>query len=375
MKLTIIGALVVCTILLSRKNLPQIKKSSFRYPELPRLPSRRKGIEFEQQIGFLYALKAQVLSGATNLQALEGALATVNVNFLAETRLAVIDGAEISAALSKDANLDKFSALTDLALIFDVSDRSGAPISNSVSRLIHNLVANRASKQLIAAEIASTKATIIVLASLPIVGLFLGTLLGAAPTGWLFHSPSGRLFLFAGLILEGLGLVWVHRITQRAILDNFRRRKARSELSSQSLVSILEHLSLCLAAGMNISRALTFIVPNSDPEVAEDLQHVISRHNLGTAMNVALLDLGNANPRWRSITDALVGALVSGGPLQNHLEDLLTSLRITSEMDNLKRIRSISIRAVAPLGLCFLPAFMLLSIVPIVVGLFSDSFL
>ncbi len=126
---------------------------------------------------------------------------------------------------------------------------------------------------------------------------------------------------------------------------------------------------------MNISRALTFIAPYSDSEVAGDLQNVISRHNLGTAMNVALLDLGNENPRWRSITDALVGALVSGGPLQNHLEDLLTSLRITSEMENLKRIRSISIRAVAPLGLCFLPAFMLLSIIPIVVGLFSESFL
>jgi type II secretory pathway component PulF len=175
------------------------------------------------------------------------------------------------------------------------------------------------------------------------------------------------------VVLEVLGVLWVKHLASKATSPVGQFVKDKDKVAWQSLATTLENLSLCLAAGLNIGDALSKVSANAPPDVFEDLSVVVSKYELGAPMNITLQELGNAKARWRPITDALVGALVSGGPVQNHLEDLLNSLRITAEMENLKRIRGLSVRAVAPLGLCFLPAFMMLSIAPMVVGLFRST--
>ena len=373
MKLIMCGLLLVAAYVLFKGPLPMIKLPTLPERNLPQIRFRKEVMDFESQIGFLYAIKAQVLSGATNNQALVTALGAIQLDYLSETRRSLQEGTDLQAAMGSDSKKDGFVALAELSLIFSVSEIAGAPISAALTRLIHNLVATRTSKQLIAAELASTKATILVLASLPVIGILLATILGAAPLSWLFHTMAGRFFLILGLTLEVLGLIWVKRITSRATLGTIKSRKNLDIITSEALVNLLENLSLCLAAGMNISNSVLEISKYVKDEIANELNFVISRHNLGAPMNVCLGELGQTKPRWRPLTDALVGALMSGGPIQSHLEDLLNSYRMTAEMENLKRIRSISVRAVAPLGICFLPAFLLLAIAPMVVGLFNGT--
>jgi len=373
MKLILSVFLLVAAFYLWQGNIPTIQITRLPTIRFPKLISRRETIDFEEQIGFLYSLKAQVLSGATNRKALEVSLATMSPTQLIETRMALLDGKDIDKAMRIDSEKYSFQALADFALIFQVSDESGAPVGNALTRLIKNMVANRASKQLIAAELASTKATIAVLASLPLIGFCLSSLLGATPTSWLLGSTIGRFFLVTGVVLEVLGVLWVKHLASKATSPVGQFVKDKDKVAWQSLATTLENLSLCLAAGLNIGDALSKVSANAPPDVFEDLSVVVSKYELGAPMNITLQELGNAKARWRPITDALVGALVSGGPVQNHLEDLLNSLRITAEMENLKRIRGLSVRAVAPLGLCFLPAFMMLSIAPMVVGLFRST--
>lgn len=373
MKSLVCLILLIAALLFSNGPLPKFNLPTIPKISLSNVRRKKSVITFEEQIGFLYAIKALVLSGATNHQAVDVALSTLHPDYLLSTRIAITNGDELIEPLRLDSENFNFSALTDLSLTLQVSDKSGAPISSALSRLIHNLVATRTSKQLIAAELASTKATILVLAALPAIGFLLASVLGAEPMGWLLHTTVGRTFLILGIVLELLGLAWVNRITSRAMLGSTRGKQKSIEVSSQSIVCVLENLSLCLAAGMNIPNAIAEIAEHLPHEIGSDLAVLTSRFRLGDPMNRVLTDLGFAKPRWRPITDALVGALISGGPIQSHLEDLLSSYRITAEMENLKRIRSIAVRAVAPLGLCFLPAFMMLSIAPMVVGLFKTT--
>ncbi|WP_371103461.1 type II secretion system F family protein, partial [Streptomyces sp. PU_AKi4] len=66
------------------------------------------------------------------------------------------------------------------------------------------------------AQLAGARATAVLLAGLPVVGLALGAALGADPLHILLHTPSGLLCLAAGGVLEGLGLWWALRIMRGA---------------------------------------------------------------------------------------------------------------------------------------------------------------
>ncbi|HMY08488.1 MAG TPA: type II secretion system F family protein, partial [Marmoricola sp.] len=61
----------------------------------------------------------------------------------------------------------------------------------------------------------------------------------------------------------------------------------------------------------------------------------------------------------------------SGVPVRMVLQRLSKDLRDQQVADLEARAKSVEVRAAAPLGLCLLPAFVVLGIVPMVAGLFS----
>jgi tight adherence protein B len=60
----------------------------------------------------------------------------------------------------------------------------------------------------LAASVAGSQASMLLLAALPLAGLALGTAIGARPWGWLFGRPVGWLVCLAAAVLDGAGLVW-----------------------------------------------------------------------------------------------------------------------------------------------------------------------
>jgi tight adherence protein B len=77
----------------------------------------------------------------------------------------------------------------------------------------------RNQEQLIAAELASTKATVFVLAGLPIMGAGMGLMLGSDAIAWLLGSTAGRVCLGLGIGLELVGWLWIKRLLNRALAD------------------------------------------------------------------------------------------------------------------------------------------------------------
>lgn len=65
------------------------------------------------------------------------------------------------------------------------------------------------------AGLAGARATAAILAGLPLLGVFLGELVGAHPVGFLLGGGVGGWLLVVGTTLVCVGLVWADRITDR----------------------------------------------------------------------------------------------------------------------------------------------------------------
>lgn len=103
--------------------------------------------------------------------------------------------------------------------ILSLAQKTGAPVTPIVNRLIKQTKNTIELDQEIAAELASTKATLIVLACLPLVGLALSTLLNGNSLHWLFGTKYGHLCLAVGISLNLVGIYWLKAIIRRALLD------------------------------------------------------------------------------------------------------------------------------------------------------------
>ncbi|OQS14349.1 hypothetical protein B0T36_15250 [Nocardia donostiensis] len=68
------------------------------------------------------------------------------------------------------------------------------------------------------AALAGARATAAVLAGLPLLGIALGQLMGAAPLGVLFTSPAGNYLLPIGAGLACAGLLWSDAITRKVLI-------------------------------------------------------------------------------------------------------------------------------------------------------------
>jgi Flp pilus assembly protein TadB len=180
---------------------------------------KKMQMNFDEKLQFIYCIKIQLLAGSTQIAALQFALSRINDSFLPKTRKSISLRSEIFTAMKNDAVEFEFRALADYALLMQASARSGASISQPLSNLASTMIRNRTQEQLLTTELASTKATILVLAGLPIIGSGLAMMLGSQSINWLFTTGVGRSFLLIGIALELLGWAWVQRLLATALRD------------------------------------------------------------------------------------------------------------------------------------------------------------
>lgn len=139
--------------------------------------------------------------------------------------------------------------------------------------------------------------------------------------------------------------------------------------SSSEILQALEIIRLGISAGMTIRDALQYAQRHSSQAASHELEQVSNQFRMGFPLSRGLEEMANSNPGWRAISDALLTALHSGSPISDQLTDVEFVLQSSIDTEKLKRIKSVAVKSVLPLGLCFLPAFILLAVIPIVAGL------
>lgn len=109
----------------------------------------------------------------------------------------------------------------DLSRIADawrVADHHGLALAELLSAARADLHARIRYRTRTTAALAGARASAAVLAGLPLLGLALGQLMGAAPLHILFATPAGTVLLPLGATLACSGLLWTDAITRKVLI-------------------------------------------------------------------------------------------------------------------------------------------------------------
>lgn len=149
-----------------------------------------------------------------------------------------------------------------------------------------------------------------------------------------------------------------------------RKRNARI---SADLPLVVDLLAACLRAGRPPQAAIATVSRAVDGPLATLLAELEHRLDLG-ADPIDAWSVLRAEPACAPFARAVQRALRTGAPLANTLESQSTDLRQSRRWTADEQSRAVETRSVLPLGLCFLPAFVLLGVVPTIASTFTNVF-
>jgi tight adherence protein B len=133
--------------------------------------------------------------------------------------LAAAHGADVAAALVRDAQRPGAEGLARIAACWTVGEQRGAGLSKAVGRVVTGLRDEATHRREVASAMAGPRATVLVLAGLPLMGLAMGSAVGVHPLDFLLRTPVGWGCLVVGLALEAIGIGWVQRMVAKAERD------------------------------------------------------------------------------------------------------------------------------------------------------------
>jgi Flp pilus assembly protein TadB len=128
-----------------------------------------------------------------------------------------------------------------------------------------------------------------------------------------------------------------------------------------------ELLSAAVAAGSAPVVAAEAVGAAVGGRLGAGLEAAAAAARIGLEPSAAWASLA-ADPVLRPLARALAGADTHGVSPVAMLQRVAEDARDTARWDAQARARALGARAAAPLGLCFLPAFVLVGIVPVVAG-------
>jgi tight adherence protein B len=167
----------------------------------------------------VFALAAELRAGRPPSRAL--ALVATQSGVLSRplgaAAAAVASGASATDELRRIADQPGGAGWRSVAAVWEVTSHAGGPVADVLDRLGEVLDADRQARAALAAAMAGSRATMLLLASLPAFGMVLGQALGAHPVRVLLQSPLGWMLLAAAAVLDALGVLWTRVIMRRAL--------------------------------------------------------------------------------------------------------------------------------------------------------------
>jgi tight adherence protein B len=126
-------------------------------------------------------------------------------------------GADVPAALRLLGGLPGAESVTRLAAVWQLCAGSGSSLAVGVGHVLETARAEQSTRHVVAAELASARATARMLAVMPLLVLMAGQGIGAEPWRFLLDTVPGLLCLAGGAGFAVAGLAWMDRIAERAV--------------------------------------------------------------------------------------------------------------------------------------------------------------
>ena len=140
------------------------------------------------------------------------------------------------------------------------------------------------------------------------------------------------------------------------------------------VASSLDVLAVCLAAGMAVSTAAAATAVSAPPRLARVLRRAADMLALGADPSAAWssprdLPAGSVDAQADALLRMARRSASSGAALAEGVAELAAQSRHDAAHAATATAERAAVLIAAPLGLCFLPAFVCLGIVPVVAGL------
>lgn len=168
-----------------------------------------------------------------------------------------------------------------------------------------------------------------------------------------------------GIVLAGAILVVGPRLLAGVEPRSVRARRQALESAAPMVADLM---AACLSSGASAGAATRTVSQALDGPASDVLAKCVTHIDLGADPTQTWSSM-TADTALAPIARAVVRSAQSGAPLADVLVRVADDLRSARKATLETAARSAGIKAVGPLGLCFLPAFMLLGIVPLVASL------
>ena len=162
------------------------------------------------------------------------------------------------------------------------------------------------------------------------------------------------------------GVVWL--VLGRAETPAQRARRVRVRVELPHVVGLL---AAAVRGGLPPADALALVCVALPGPAADSLATLPPRIALGVEPAEAWRAL-EADPGLAPLGRTLARSARTGEPIADALDRLGVELAARGRADAEDAARRVGVRAAVPLGLCLLPAFLLIGIVPVVAGLVRD---
>jgi tight adherence protein C len=184
------------------------------------------------------------------------------------------------------------------------------------------------------------------------------------------RQEHGRLFRLARHAFAGIATIPAVRSLGRVLRaprSSRRRRRLDDEMARQIAVAV-DLIGVGVAAGHTPYLAVQLGARWCPPLVAQELDATLRACTTGQSFDDALRGLGRRTPGARGLADTLRTSARLGSPAAPALARLAAELRADLRRRAEARARTVPVRLCFPLVGCVLPAFALLTVVPVIVA-------
>ncbi|MGA1835682.1 type II secretion system F family protein [Herbiconiux sp. 11R-BC] len=224
-----------------------------------------------------------------------------------------------------------------LATAWAVAIEAGAPLARCLGDISDALRAAGRVERDITAALAGPTATTRLVVALPLVSLAAGALMGLDTLGALLGSAAGIICLLFGLALVVVGRLW----------SGWLLRRARTTEPVAGVA--LDLVAVALSGGGSLEAATALV------------HERCGAHGLAAENDI---------PAMRSV---LVLAARAGAPPGELLRHEAARIRRDAVSAATERAAALGVWLMVPLGVCILPAFFLLAVAPVLLGVLAST--
>ncbi len=241
----------------------------------------------------------------------------------------------------------------DIAAAWEIAAIVGAPLADSLRNLAVTVRDTQAAADDVRVALAEPAATARLMGWLPLVAVLLGVALGFDTLSTLIGNPIGIACLIAGALLIAGGHRWNAMLVRRAT-------------AGESIPGLdAELLAIALSGGVSIDRARDVVTSATVSPTA---------HTAATAPGARRKDgvAQAASSAEHSETEAVLAlSRRAGVPAVELLRASSAMARHRARIDGRLRAAQLSSRLLIPLGVCTLPAFLLLGVAPMLLSVMT----